>query len=283
MSEDTYGSTIAKRRLARRLSQLRQANGYTANQVCDKLDWGRGKVGRFESNAWIRPEMSDIRDLLRLYEKSADQGQELEDLAIKARERPWWRDYGEVFDNEFPGFEADAVRIRVFVPLAVPGLLQTPAYTKAYLSIGGKPPEWRERVVETRWRRQEILDREDGTAPELSAVVTEAALRYRWGSQADRRAQAAHLAVISRRPNIELRMARFADGPAPSISGPVTVFDFPNDEPRLVFAETEYAVVEVTGSSDADAYVETFDQVRAAAAEPAVTTAYLEKLATTLE
>ena len=31
------------------------------------LSWGRGKVGRFESNQWKRPEMSDVRDLLRLY------------------------------------------------------------------------------------------------------------------------------------------------------------------------------------------------------------------------
>lgn len=280
---DVYGPTIAKRRLARRLSQLRQANGYTANQVCDKLDWGRGKVGRFESNAWIRPEMSDVRDLLRLYEKSEDQRHELESLAVRARERPWWRDYGEVFENEFPGYEADATRIRVFVPLVVPGLLQTPAYTKAYLGVGARPSEWQERAVEARQRRQRVLDREDGTAPDLVAVVTEAALLYRWGSQADRRAQAAHLAVMSRRPNVELRMVRFADGPAPGMSGPVTIFDFPGDEPRTVFAETEYAVAEVTGSTDADAYVDTFDRIRAAAAEPAATVTHLEKLATTLE
>src|SRR5436190_1349847 len=43
---DRYGATVAKRRLARLLSELRVVNGYTANQVCDKLNWGRGKVGR---------------------------------------------------------------------------------------------------------------------------------------------------------------------------------------------------------------------------------------------
>ena len=68
MSDDAYGATVAKRRLARRLTELRQASGHTANHVCDLLNWGRGKVGRFEANQWKRPEMSDIRDLLRVYD-----------------------------------------------------------------------------------------------------------------------------------------------------------------------------------------------------------------------
>ena len=68
MSDDAYGATVAKRRLSRRLAELRGDTGYTANHVCDILNWGRGKVGRFEANQWKRPEMSDIRDLIRIYE-----------------------------------------------------------------------------------------------------------------------------------------------------------------------------------------------------------------------
>ena len=68
MSDDAYGATVAKRRLSQRLTELRVTTGYTANHVCDILNWGRGKVGRFEANQWKRPEMSDIRDLIRIYE-----------------------------------------------------------------------------------------------------------------------------------------------------------------------------------------------------------------------
>ena len=92
MSDDAYGATVAKRRLSRRLTELRRASGHTANHVCDLLDWGRGKVGRFEANHWKRPEMSDIRDLLRVYGVDTDVREEIEDLAIRARTRPWWRD-----------------------------------------------------------------------------------------------------------------------------------------------------------------------------------------------
>src|SRR5579862_5322507 len=130
MSDDAYGATVAKRRLSRQLLQLRVKSGYTANHVCDMLSWGRGKVGRFEANQWKRPEMSDIRDLLRVYEVEASERELLEELAIKSRARPWWRDYPEIFENEFAGFENDAQRIRVFMPLVLPGLLQTQEYAE---------------------------------------------------------------------------------------------------------------------------------------------------------
>src|SRR5437667_11617456 len=120
MTDDAYGATIAKRRLARRLAELRVASGYTANHVCDILNWGRGKVGRFEANQWKRPEMSDIRDLLRIYDVEEGEREKLEELAIQARARPWWRDYSDIVENEFPRVETDARRIRVSIPLVLP-------------------------------------------------------------------------------------------------------------------------------------------------------------------
>jgi hypothetical protein len=102
MADDTYGATIAKRRLARQLTAARVRTGYTANHACDILNWGRGKVGRFEANQWKRPEMSDIRDLIRIYGIDGAEKDELEDLAIHARARPWWREYPEIFDGDFP-------------------------------------------------------------------------------------------------------------------------------------------------------------------------------------
>lgn len=283
VTDSTYGSTVAKRRLARRLTELRIANGFTANQVCDRLDWGRGKVGRFESNSWRRPEMSDIRDLLRLYEKSEDQRRELEELAVQARRRPWWRDYPDVFDNEYPGFENDAERIRVYVPLLVPALLATPAFIEAHLQEGHMSPEWRERALETRMRRRQILERDDGTAPQMIAVLTEASLLYHWGSRADRRAQIEYLIQMGERSNIELRMVRFADGANPGTLAPATIFDFPGDEPGMIFVETDRAVTEVASATDAEAYERTFERIYAAAAPSDATAAHLEKLASDLE
>jgi transcriptional regulator with XRE-family HTH domain len=283
MTDDAYGATIAKRRLSRRLAELRVASGYTANHVCDILNWGRGKVGRFEANQWKRPEMSDIRDLLRIYGAETTTADELEDLAIRARARPWWREYPEIFGNEFPGFENDASYIRVFMPLILPGLLQTAAYVEAGLRTGPRSPAWRQKALETRLRRQEILSRTGPTAPKVVAVITEASLLFRWGTRADQYEQIAHLAEVSGRPNVELRIQRFADGPYPGMLSMINILSFPDGEPSLVFMETDYAIEEVSSADSVSAYEEAFSRARDGALEPADTAAFLRQLAEQLE
>ncbi len=283
MTDDAYGATIAKRRLSRRLAELRVATGYTANHVCDILNWGRGKVGRFEANQWKRPEMSDIRDLLRIYDAPPGVQDELEELAIRARARPWWRDFPEIFDNEFPGFENDATRIRVFMPLILPGLLQTPAYVESLMRAGSRPPAWRERALQTRLRRQEILDRTSAAVPKMSAVITEASLMYRWGTRADRYEQVVHLAAMGSRPNVELRIQRFVDGPYPGMHSMINIFGFPDGEPNLVYMETDYAIEEVSSAESVNTYVQAFGRASEGALEPADTAVFLRQLAEQLE
>jgi transcriptional regulator with XRE-family HTH domain len=283
MNDDAYGATMAKRGLSRRLSALRKENGYTANQVCDMLNWGRGKVGRFEANMWRRPELSDIRDLLRVYEVDHGERYQLEELAVRARARGWWRDYPEIYPNEFPGYENDASRIRVFMPLVLPGLLQTPEYVEALTRAGQRPPLWRRKALETRLRRQEILARTGPAAPELIAVITEASLMYQWGTPADRYEQIMHLVEQGRRPGVDLRVQRFADGPPAGAHSMVNIFDFPDGEPVAVFLETDYAIEEVSEPDQIDAYIRSFDRSAAGALSPGEAQAYLEQLAAHLE
>jgi hypothetical protein len=283
MSDDAYGATAAKRRLSLRLTELRQASGHTANHVCDLLDWGRGKVGRFEANQWKRPEMSDIRDLARAYGVGPAEAAELEQLAMQARARPWWRDYADVFENEFAGFENDASQIRTFMPLVLPGLLQTREYMEVILRAGSRPPTFIRRASEARLRRQEILDRPDGLAPAVRAVITEASLMYRWGSTDDRREQIEHLVAVSRKPNVDLRIQRFADGPPTGMHSMVNIFDLPGDDSRLVYLETDVAIHEVSKREEVDSYILGFSRAQDAALEPGDTTAYLRYLAEQLE
>lgn len=283
MTDEAYGATVAKRRLSRRLLQLRVQSGYTANHVCDMLNWGRGKVGRFEANQWKRPEMSDIRDLLRIYDVAEGEREQLEELAIQARARPWWRDYSDIFENEFPGFENDASRIRVFMPLVLPGLLQSQDYAEAFMRIGPRPPSWRRKVLDTRLRRQEILSRPGDTAPMLTAVITEASLRYQWGPRSDRRDQIEHLIDMGRRPNIDLRIQRFTDGPPPGLSSAINIFDFAEGEPSLAFTETDFAVVEVNDPDQVSRYIQSFEKAVDGALEPSDTAIYLRQLADQLE
>jgi len=287
VADDAYGAIVAKRRLARRLAELReQRTGLTLNEVSDKIGWSRGRLDRYERNEWRLPDASHVRDLARIYEASDEERAELEDLGRQARERVWWRAYEDVFGkaNEFAGFENDAARISVYMPLVLPGLVQTPAYARALLAVGPRSPQWQERALEARLRRQQILDRADGTAPRLVAVITEASLMYRWGSPDDRRAQVAYLAAMTRRPSVELRLLRFADGPHPGMSSLIDIFDFPDDEdPSVVYLENDTELQELTNASEVDAYRATFAQIRDAALAPAATRTYLDHLSQTQE
>jgi transcriptional regulator with XRE-family HTH domain len=278
------GPTAAKRRLSRRLAEIREQRGYTANQVCDRLGWGRGKVGRIEANTWKRIDMSAIRDLMRTYEVSDAVQTELVDLADRVRARPWWRDYQDVFgDSEYPGYEQDAVRIRVYLPLLVPTLLATPAYMDTVMSQGVQSPGWRERAREAGVRRREILDRTDGTAPEFVAIITEAALSYQWGKIEDRREQLSHLVTMGTRPGVEIRMLRFADGPHPGMSSLISIFEFQGGEPSAVFLENDIGLEEVIDQKRSAQYAEVFERTSEAALSAPATTAQLTNLIKTLE
>jgi transcriptional regulator with XRE-family HTH domain len=288
MTVDSYGATVAKRRLARRLGALRVRARLSLNEASDKLAWSRGRLNRFEANQWRQPDPSHVRDLARIYGTSDVESAELEDLVSRARVRVWWhepdKERDKVFSNEFAGFENDAARISVYMPLVLPGLLQTAAYARALLAIGPWPPRWQERALQARLRRQQILDRTDGTAPRLVAVITEASLMYRWGTAQDRQDQIAHLAAVGRRPNVELRLLRFADGLHPGMISPFNIFDFPDDEdPSVVYLENDIGIQEVTKADEVSAYQATFARIRDAALAPAATTTHLDTLSKTQE
>jgi hypothetical protein len=117
----------------------------------------------------------------------------------------------------------------------------------------------------------------------VSVVITEASLLYRWGLREDRREQIEHLVTLSVRRNVRLHIQRFEDGPPIGIVSMVNIFGFRDDEPSLVFVETDYSVEEVSTSESVQGYIESFERARDAALEPADTTGYLEHLAKRME
>ena len=106
---------------------------------------------------------------------------------------------------------------------------------------------------------------------------------YHWGTRTERREQIEHLIEMSRRPNVELRIQRFADGPSPGVTSSINIFDLPGDEPASVFTETDTAIQEVSRQEEVNLYIQAFGRIRDSAQEPADTTVYLEHLAQQLE
>jgi len=117
----------------------------------------------------------------------------------------------------------------------------------------------------------------------FSGVITEASLLYRWGLREDRREQIEHLVEMSERRNVRLHIQRFEDGPPIGIVSMVNILGFRDDEPNLVFVETDYSVEEVSKPESVQGYIESFERACDAALEPAHTTAYLEHLVRRME
>ena len=199
MSDDAYGATVAKRRLSRRLYELRRDVGHTANHVCDLLDWGRGKVGRFEANHWKRPEMSDIRDLLRVY--GVDEAERRNSSSSPSRPGPGpgggitrtCSRTSSPGSRTMPSGSGSACR-------SCCRACCRPRTTRRRSACRLQAAHLAEAGPEARLRRQQILERTDAPLPSSIAVIAEAALMYRWGTKDERREQIMHLVQLGGQP-----------------------------------------------------------------------------------
>ncbi len=117
----------------------------------------------------------------------------------------------------------------------------------------------------------------------MISIVTEASLLYQWGTRADRRDQIEHLIETGQRPNVDLRIQRFSDGPPRGLMSAINIFDFPDGEPAIAYTETDIGIQEVTGTDHVSLYSQSFDRAVDGALEPDDTTTYLKQLALRME
>lgn len=100
--------------------------------------------------------------------------------------------------------EGNAHTLRVWAPVLLPGLLQTAEYARALFLAVGLDEEAADEQVRARLDRQEVLDRPD--PPQVVVVLYEAVLHHRIGSPQVMHDALAHVAEVSRRPNISVQV-----------------------------------------------------------------------------
>jgi transcriptional regulator with XRE-family HTH domain len=155
--------TVRRRRLGLELRRLRETAGLTIEKVADRLECSDSKVSRIETGQ-VGATPRDVRDMLELYGVTGEQRDGLVQIAREAREKGWWHAYGDVQVTAYIGFEAEAAWIRTFEVVAVPGLLQTPAYARAVIraarpNLGTDELErWTDRTITDPDRLRASLD-----------------------------------------------------------------------------------------------------------------------------
>ncbi|GAA4916831.1 helix-turn-helix domain-containing protein [Streptomonospora salina] len=271
--------SVRRRRLSEELRRLRVEADLTHAEVAKRLEWSTGKVSNIETGVSKKPSVHDIRGLLDVYGvREGPMREALLELARKSRERGWWTKFSDVV-GEYPALEADASHISTYEPLLLPGLLQTPDYaalvTRASLV---RDPVDIQRAVDARKQRQEILTRSDPPAPEVWAVIDEAALMRVESERGVYREQVQHLIDVAEEPNkVTLQVLPMASGVHAGLRGPFVIMDFagPLAGP-VVFIETDMDGLYLEDDEEIDRYRRLLTHVQTAALPEDASTRFLK-------
>lgn len=199
-------------------------------------------------------------------------------LTKEARGRSDWHQYADLFTEPLPDLEAEAVRIRSYEALVVPGLLQTPGYAAAIFESGGiVPPEDTQRKVESRMSRRGVLDAPDG--PQLISVIDEAALHRVVGSPEVMAEQLRFLMGMAAHYKVTLLVVPFSAGAHTAMDGAFSLLDFPSPEPSIVSISTGVESLYVEDGAYVDRHTLIFDAVHNLALDPKKSLALIESIA----
>ena len=234
------GPTALRIVLGNQLRQLREASRITTGAAGQAIRASHAKISRMELGR-VGFKERDVADLLTLYGITDEQerGAFLA-LARRSNVPGWWHDYSDVLPSWFEmylGLEQASSLIRTYEPQLMPGLLQTREVARAVVQLGdlsGSGDDI-ERRVALRMRRQEMLTQPG--APQLWAVIDEAAL-WRIDGRSVIRAQLQHLIEMAELPNITLQVIPIYSGAHPAVGGPFTILRFSEpDLPDIVYLE----------------------------------------------
>ncbi|GAA2424235.1 helix-turn-helix transcriptional regulator [Actinomadura vinacea] len=223
-------STVGVRGLGAELRELRKARQLSGRKVAGQLGWQVSKISRIE-NGKQGIKVEDVASLLVVYGVTGEERSRLLSTAERANNPGWWETNGGLSDESrtLIQLEATATQIIEVQPLVIPGLLQTPDYTRAVMKSCDVPePEVEVRVV-ARMGRQAILSRDE--PPTLHAIVDEMALRRALGSSRTMARQLRRLTEAAEEPNVTLRVLPFTLGGHPGLDGPFIVMDFARAKP----------------------------------------------------
>lgn len=262
--------TVSRRRLGSELRRLREISGMTTQQVAERLLISQPKISLLENGRRVvKPR--DVRDLCGLYGVQDQRRVEhLMQLAGESGQQGWWNSYGDIPYGAYIGLEAEAAAIRLYEPLVVPGLLQTPAYARAVIA-GTIPlitPEKAAARLQVRLRRQDRL-RAPGDPLRLWIVLDESVLRRVVGSREVMREQLDHLNHLSAQPHITVQVLPHEVGAHPGVSGQFSLLEFAEaGDVSVVYLERFTSDLYLEKRSDVRFYRDMYAHLQAQALSP---------------
>lgn len=264
--------TFRRRKLGRRLRLLRESAGLSLEDAAPLLDKTRSSLNRVETGE-TRADVHLVRSMMDLYDQRDDI---LLDLARDAAKKGWWRAYG-VADLGYVDVETEAVTVREFAGLNIPGLLQTEDYVRALLHAGLRRSQQQiENEVAVRTIRQQRLTDESNPL-ELTAIIDEAALLREVGGHAVMAGQLRRLVEASALPMVSVQVLPLRGGAHDAMDGGFIVLEFPEaDDTDLLYIEYPTGAHHVEKDEQVRAATLVFDRLRSQALPPDDSVALIE-------
>ncbi|MCX4518832.1 Scr1 family TA system antitoxin-like transcriptional regulator [Streptomyces anulatus] len=251
-----------------RLRKLRIAAGLTQAEVGVLAHVVSSRIAQLERATGAKPTL----ELTRVLDKELVADELLIDL--------WPYVYREAFPDwsrAFIAYSARAAVIREYASHAVPGLLQTPQYARALLSVGHtlRDDEHLEERLAARLDRQVRLTGPD--RPELWIILDEAVLRRPVGGAAVMRGQLEKLLRMAEEPNVTIQVLPFDQGAHGSLGGSLTVLVMP-DGTEVAYTEGAHYGQLTEEPDEVERFVLTYDQLRAMALPPLMSLALIRSV-----
>jgi transcriptional regulator with XRE-family HTH domain len=281
VSEVTEGPTVLRILLGTQLRRLRESRRISPQAAARAIRGSESKISRIELGRNAIREI-DVLDLLTFYGVGPVEREQLLILTEQANRPGWWHRFSDILPDWFQSYvamEEAATSIRIYEPLLVPGLLQTPAYTAAVLAVCDIPLGEAERHVILRKERQRRFN-EGGL--KLWAIVEGTALRRPVGSKEILRDQLRYLLSLRDRPNFTLQVIPAGMG-GHAVPGGFTILRFADpDLPDVAYLEHLTSALYFDKKSEVDRYLLAMEGLSIVAVKPSqspdILTAIIDEL-----
>ncbi|MFR9724135.1 helix-turn-helix domain-containing protein [Streptomyces sp. MS19] len=251
------------------LRRLREGAKFSQDDLGAQVFVSGAYIGQFET-AVRRPQL----DISKMFDEIFGTGEHMQRLCKLANEA---EPHPEYFAKAAE-LEEQAETISQYLPMVVPGLLQTEEYARGLIRAGlpFAPQTEIDRLVSGRIGRQSILQRP--TPPIFWAVVHEAALRIPVSDGEVMARQLEHLLETARSHHrIELQVMPFSQGAFPLMNQNLKLMSFTN-APPVVYTETAHTGQLIDVLALVAEVQKSYDYVKAVALSPKASLKFIESL-----
>jgi hypothetical protein len=267
------GTTRGKRRLGRFVKPIRVRSGRKPDEIAALAVCSKQTVYRLESGDAL-PSLHRFTTVLEVIGATEDERRRALQLWEMADSDPAIIAHAGDLPVRYRRFrmdECEAIRERTLDTVIVPGMLQTADYAaeiyRAARTRINRPASDALAAAERR-DRQSLLFRANRPLV-LHSRIDEGVLRRVIGGPGLMAAQLEHLLAMAEEPNITVQVVPFTFGAYGAMSGPITIFTFPEDgEPESAYLEYVTGGETLEDEADVSGLAAVWQEICAAAPTP---------------